>query len=64
MIIVVNHLILNEYEINIRGAIFCMVNNNRQLPQLNPSMTLGNHQWKGAAPPFNNNGILTNIPIK
>lgn len=32
------------------GAIFCQVIKISLLIQFNPSITLGNHKWKGAAP--------------
>lgn len=28
-----------------------------QFPHLNPSITPGNHQWRGAAPIFRSNGV-------
>lgn len=41
------------YEININGAIFCHVIKIKLFIQVNPSITLGNQKWKGAAPLFN-----------
>lgn len=43
------------YEINIIGAIFCHVIKIKAFIHINPSITLGNQKWKGAAPLFSNN---------
>lgn len=41
-----------QYEIIIKGAIFCHVIKIIFLFQLRPSITLGNQKWKGATPLF------------
>lgn len=51
------------YEISMRGAIFCHVNNIRLFIQLSPSMTPGNQKWKGAAPIFSKRELLINVFI-
>jgi len=50
MIASVKALISIRYDININGAAFCTVISSAQFSHLNPSITPGNHQWKGAAP--------------
>ena len=50
IVIIINKLKFKQYEIIIRGAIFCQVIKIKFLCQFNPSITLGNQKWKGAAP--------------
>lgn len=45
------------YEINIRGAIFCHVIKIKLLIHESPSITLGNHQCRGAVPLFRSSDI-------
>lgn len=59
----VNIFIDIEYEININGASFWIVISNKQFINLNPSIILGNHQWKGAAPLLINKGVLIIMPV-
>jgi hypothetical protein len=56
--ILVVELTFIRYEISIMGAIFWIVIINKQFIHLNPSITLGNHQCKGAAPVFSNKGVM------
>ena len=52
-----------RYDINIGGAAFCAVINSAQFSHLNPSITPGNHQWRGAAPRFNQRGVQLIIGV-
>jgi hypothetical protein len=52
-----------RYDININGAAFCTGINSAQFSHLNPSITPGNHQWKGAAPLFNRRGVQMIIGV-
>ena len=63
MIISVKVLISIRYEININGAAFCTVINSARFSHLNPSITPGNHQWKGAAPLFSRKGVQMTISV-
>lgn len=54
-IITIENLLLNKLIINILiGAIFCQVTIIKQFIQSKPSITSGNHEWKGAIPNFMN----------
>ena len=57
IIIIVKLLISIKYDININGVAFCTVISTAQFSHLNPSITPGNRQWKGAAPLFNRRGL-------
>ena len=46
------------------GAIFCTVIRMKQFHQLNPSITLGNHQCRGAAPLFIKRGVTMMTLVK
>jgi hypothetical protein len=59
MIIRVGRSIFIRYDINIMGAVFCTVIMSKQLFHLSPSITLGNHQCRGAAPIFIRRGVIT-----
>jgi hypothetical protein len=59
----VKALISIRYDININGAAFCTVINSAQFSHLNPSITPGNHQWRGAAPLFNRRGVQMIIDV-
>ena len=63
MILNVKTLISIRYDINILGAAFCTVINSAQFSRLNPSITPGNHQWRGAAPPFSRRGVQMIIGV-
>lgn len=63
MILNVKALISIRYDININGAAFCTVINSAQFSHLNPSITPGNHQWKGAAPLFSRRGVQMIIGV-
>ena len=63
IIISVKILISIRYDINISGAAFCTVINRAQFSHLNPSITPGNHQWRGAAPLFSNRGVQMIIDV-
>lgn len=53
IITITNNILLMFIDIiNIIGAIFCHVNNNKELIQLSPSITSGNQKCIGAAPSF------------
>ena len=52
-----------KYDSNINGAAFCSVINSAQFSHPNPSITTGNHQWKGAAPLFNRRGVQMIIGV-
>jgi len=52
-----------RYDINISRAAFCTVINNEPFSHLNPSITPGNHQWRGAAPRFNRRGVQMIIGV-
>jgi len=54
-------LISIRCDININGAAFCTVISSAQFSHLNPSITPGSHQWKGAAPLFNRRGVEITI---
>ena len=56
-------LISIRYDININGAAFCTVISSAQFSHLNPSITPGNHQWRGAAPLFNRIGVQMIIGV-
>ena len=56
-------LISIRYDINNNGAAFCTIINSAQFSHLNPSITPGNHQWRGAAPLFNRRGIQIIIGV-
>lgn len=58
-----NALISIKYDININGAAFCTVISSAQFSHLNPSITPGNHQWKGAAPLFSKRGVQMIIGV-
>lgn len=64
MIINMKESIVKEYEIRDSGAIFWIVIKMKQLFHSNPSITLGNHQWKGEAPLFISNGADRIIFVK
>jgi hypothetical protein len=63
IILNVKALISIKYDISIKGAAFCTVINSAQFSHLNPSITPGNHQWKGAAPLFNRRGVQMIIVV-
>lgn len=48
---IINRFIL-LYEIKVIGANFCQVIKINLFSHVIPSITLGNHRWKGAAPLF------------
>jgi len=52
-----------RYDISITGVAFCTVINSAQFSHLNPSITPGNHQWRGAAPLFNRRGVQMIIGV-
>jgi len=57
IILNVKVLVSITFNININEAAFCNVINSAQFYHLNPSVTPGNHQWRGAAPLFNRRGV-------
>jgi len=59
----VKELISIRYDININGAAFGTVINSAQFSHLSPSLTPGNHQWRGAAPRFSSRGVQMIIDI-
>ena len=63
IILNVNVLISIRYDININGAAFCTVINSAQFSHLNPSITPGNHQWRGAAPLLSSRGVQMIIGV-
>jgi hypothetical protein len=63
IILNVKVLISIRYDININGAAFCAVINSAQFSHLNPSITLGNHQWTGAAPLFSRRWVQMIIGV-
>ena len=63
IILSVNLLISIRYDININWAAFCPVINSAHFSHLNPSITPGNHQCKGAAPHFNRRGVQMIIGV-
>jgi hypothetical protein len=63
IILNVKVLISIKYDINIKGAAFCTVISSPQFSHLNPSITPGNHQWKGAAPLFSRRGVQMIIAV-
>ena len=63
IIVSVKALISIRYDININGAAFCTVINSAQFSHLNPSITPGNHQWRGAAPLFSRRGVQMIIGV-
>ena len=63
IILNVNKLISIRYDININGAAFCTVINSAQFSHLNPSITPGNHQWRGAAPLLSRRGVQMIIGV-
>lgn len=46
------------------GANFCHVIKIKHFNQVNPSITIINQDWKGAAPSFNDRAIVKRILIK
>ena len=56
-------LIPIRYEININGAALCAVINSAQFSHLNPSITPGNHLWRGAAPRFSRRSVQVIIGV-
>ena len=56
-------LISIRYDVNINGAAFCTVINRAQFSHLSPSVTPGNHQWRGAAPLFSRRGVQMIIGV-
>jgi len=63
LILNVKALISIRYDININGAAFCTVINSAQFFHLNPSITPGNHKWRGAAPIFSRRGVQMIISV-
>jgi len=63
MILNVKVLISIRYDININGTAFCTVINSAQFYHLDPSITPGNHQWRGAAPLFSKRGVQMIIGV-
>ena len=63
IILNVNTLISIRYDININGAAFCTVISSAQFSHLNPSITPGNHQWRGAAPLLSRRGVQMIIGV-
>jgi hypothetical protein len=63
IILSVNALISIRYDININGAAFCTVINSAQFSHLSPSITPGNHQWRGAAPLLSRRGVQMIIGV-
>lgn len=57
----INNFIFIIYEIKIIGDNFCQVIKMNEFIQDNPSITIGNQKWKGAAPIFNNKEIIIKI---
>jgi len=63
MILNVKAMISIRYDININGASFCTVINSAQFSHLNPSITPGNHRWRGAATLFSRRGVQMIIVV-
>ena len=63
IILNVKILISIRYDTNINGTAFCTVINSEQFSHLTPSITPGNHQWRGAAPLFNGRGVQMIIGV-
>jgi hypothetical protein len=63
IILSVKVLISINYDVNIKEAAFCTVISSAQFSHLNPSITPGNHQWKGAAPLFGRRGVQLIIGV-
>lgn len=57
----INKFALIQYERINKGANFCQVINIKATFHLNPSITLGNQKWNGAAPLFINIELQINI---
>jgi hypothetical protein len=63
MILNVKMLISIKHDISVKGTVFCTVISSAQFSHLNPSITPGNHQWKGAAPFFSRRGVQMIIGV-
>jgi len=63
VILNVKILISIRYDFNINGAAFFTVISTAQFSHLSPSITPGNHQWRGAAPLFNRRGVQMIIGV-
>jgi len=59
----VKGLISIRYDTNINGAAFCTVINSAVFSHLNPSITPGNHHWRGAVPVFSRKGVQMIIGV-
>jgi len=63
IILNVKVLVSIRYDININRAAFCAVLNSAWFSHLNPSVTPGNHQWRGVSPLFNRRGVQMFIGV-
>ena len=63
IILNVKVLVSVRYAININVVAFYTVINSKQFSHLIPSITPGNHQWRGAAPPFSRRGVQMSIGV-
>jgi len=63
MILNVKTLISIRYDIEINGVAFCTVINSAQFSHLIPSITPGNHKWRGAAILLSRRGVQMIIGV-